>query len=108
MAQVPVAPLRKSNSFGRTANELMVKEDRDAPDDRCGAHQSFVPSTFICGGAMSLRVERNQQDERLCARLHAAGLHLTENRRTVLSVFFAGTEPVTITDLWLRTKKWEQ
>jgi Fe2+ or Zn2+ uptake regulation protein len=54
---------------------------------------------------MSLRVERNQQDERLCARLHAAGLHLTENRRSVLSVFFAGAEPVTITDLWLRTKK---
>ena len=54
---------------------------------------------------MSLRVESSDQDDRLWARLHGAGLRLTSNRRTILDVFFAGTEPVTITDLWLRTKK---
>jgi hypothetical protein len=54
---------------------------------------------------MRLRVESTDQDERLLARLHGAGLHLTENRRTIVSVFFAGTQPVTTTDLWLQTKK---
>jgi Fe2+ or Zn2+ uptake regulation protein len=54
---------------------------------------------------MSLRVEPSHQDERLWARLHGTGLRLTSNRRTILDVFLAGTEPVTITDLWLRTKK---
>jgi Fe2+ or Zn2+ uptake regulation protein len=54
---------------------------------------------------MSLRVESSDQDERLWERLHGAGLNFTQNRRTVLAVFLAGTEPVTITDLWLRTKK---
>jgi len=53
---------------------------------------------------MRLRIE-SDQDERLLARLHGAGLHLTSNRRTILAVFFAGAETVTITDLWLRTKK---
>jgi Fe2+ or Zn2+ uptake regulation protein len=32
-------------------------------------------------------------------------LKLTNNRLAVLDVFLAGTEPVTITDLWLRTKR---
>jgi Fe2+ or Zn2+ uptake regulation protein len=54
---------------------------------------------------MRLRVEPSVQDERLWAWLHSAGLHLTSNRRTILAVFFAGTETVTITDLWLRTKR---
>jgi Fe2+ or Zn2+ uptake regulation protein len=54
---------------------------------------------------MSLGVESSDQDERLWARIHGAGLNLTSNRRTILAVFFAGTETVTITDLWLRTKK---
>jgi Fe2+ or Zn2+ uptake regulation protein len=54
---------------------------------------------------MSLRVESSHQDERLWARLHGAGLNFTQNRRTVLAVFLAGTEPVTITELWLRAKK---
>ena len=54
---------------------------------------------------MSVRVESSHQDERLWARLHGAGLNFTQNRRTVLAVFLAVTEPVTITDLWLRTKK---
>jgi Fe2+ or Zn2+ uptake regulation protein len=54
---------------------------------------------------MSVRVESSPLDERLWARLHGAGLNFTQNRRTVLAVFLAVTEPVTITDLWLRTKK---
>jgi Fur family transcriptional regulator, ferric uptake regulator len=54
---------------------------------------------------MSLRVESSHQDDRLRARLRGAGLRLTSNRLTVLDVFLAGTEPVTITDLWLRAKK---
>src|SRR5713101_3564324 len=64
-----------------------------------------MPSTITRGGLMSLRVESSDQDERLWAHLHGAGLNFTQNRRTVLAVFLAGTEPVTITDLWLRTKK---
>jgi len=39
------------------------------------------------------------------AQLHGAGLNFTENRRIILSVFLAATEPVTITDLWLRAKR---
>jgi Fur family transcriptional regulator, ferric uptake regulator len=54
---------------------------------------------------MSLRVESSDQDERLWAHLHGVGLNFTQNRRTVLAVFLASTEPVTITDLWLRAKK---
>ena len=54
---------------------------------------------------MSFRVEPTDQDERLWARLHSGGLRLTNNRRTILAVFFAVTESVTTTDLWLRTKK---
>jgi Fe2+ or Zn2+ uptake regulation protein len=54
---------------------------------------------------MRLRVEPTDQDERLWARLHGAGLKLTSNRRTILAVFVAGTQPVTTTDLWLQTKK---
>jgi Fe2+ or Zn2+ uptake regulation protein len=54
---------------------------------------------------MSLRVESTDHDERLWARLHGAGLNFTKNRRTILAVFLSGTEPVTINDLWLRTKR---
>jgi Fe2+ or Zn2+ uptake regulation protein len=54
---------------------------------------------------MSLRIESSHSDEKLRAQLHGAGLKLTNNRLSVLDVFLAGTEPVTITDLWLRTKK---
>jgi Fe2+ or Zn2+ uptake regulation protein len=54
---------------------------------------------------MSLRVESSPLDGKLRAQLHGAGLHLTSNRLSILDVFLAGTEPVTITDLWLRTKK---
>ena len=54
---------------------------------------------------MSIRIEPSHQDDRLRARLRGAGLTFTQNRRTVLAVFLASTEPVTITDLWLRAKK---
>jgi Fe2+ or Zn2+ uptake regulation protein len=54
---------------------------------------------------MRLRMESSSQDDRLRVRLHGAGLKLTTNRLAILDVFLAGTEPVTITDLWLRTKK---
>jgi Fe2+ or Zn2+ uptake regulation protein len=54
---------------------------------------------------MSVRVESSPLDEKVRAQLHGAGLHLTSNRLSILDVFQAGTEPVTITDLWLRTKK---
>ncbi len=54
---------------------------------------------------MSLRIESVHQDEKLRAQLHGAGLKFTHNRLAVLDVFLAGTEPVNITDLWLRTKK---
>ena len=54
---------------------------------------------------MSLQVESSTLDEKVRAQLHGAGLHLTSNRLSILDVFLAGTEPVTITDLWLRTKK---
>ena len=47
---------------------------------------------------MSLRIESSHQDEKLRAQLHGAGLKLTNNRLSVLDVFLAGTEPVTITD----------
>jgi Fe2+ or Zn2+ uptake regulation protein len=54
---------------------------------------------------MSVRVESSPLDEKVRAQLHGAGLDLTSNRLSILDVFLAGTEPVTITDLWLRTKK---
>jgi Fur family transcriptional regulator, ferric uptake regulator len=54
---------------------------------------------------MSLRIESSHQDPKVRAQLHGAGLHLTSNRLSILDVFLAGTEQVTITDLWLRTKK---
>ena len=47
----------------------------------------------------------NSQETLVLAHVRGAGLHFTKNRRTILAVFLAGTEPVTITDLWLRTKK---
>ncbi len=54
---------------------------------------------------MSTRVEATHQETQVLAHVHGAGLHFTENRRTILAVFLAATEPVTITDLWLRAKK---
>jgi Fe2+ or Zn2+ uptake regulation protein len=54
---------------------------------------------------MSTRVEATDQETQVLAYVRGAGLNFTNNRRTILAVFLAGTEPVTITDLWLRTKK---
>ena len=54
---------------------------------------------------MSTRAEATDQETRVLAHVRGAGLNFTQNRRTVLAVFLAGTEPVTITDLWLRAKK---
>jgi Fe2+ or Zn2+ uptake regulation protein len=54
---------------------------------------------------MSSRVESSDQEVRVLAHVRGAGLNFTENRRTILAVFLAATEPVTITDLWLRAKK---
>ena len=54
---------------------------------------------------MSLRVEPTDQEKQVLVYVHGAGLNITKNRRTILAVFLAGTQPVTITDLWLRTKK---
>jgi Fe2+ or Zn2+ uptake regulation protein len=54
---------------------------------------------------MSLRVDAADQEKQVLAYVRGAGLNLTENRRTILAVFWAGTQPVTITDLWLRAKK---
>ena len=54
---------------------------------------------------MSTRVEATDQETLVLAHVRGAGLHFTENRRAILAVFLAATEPVTITDLWLRAKK---
>jgi Fe2+ or Zn2+ uptake regulation protein len=54
---------------------------------------------------MSSRVETTEQETQVLAYVRGAGLNFTNNRRTILAVFLAGTEPVTITDLWLRAKK---
>jgi Fe2+ or Zn2+ uptake regulation protein len=54
---------------------------------------------------MTPRVEASDQEVRVLAHVRGAGLNFTENRRTILAVFLAATEPVTITDLWLRSKK---
>jgi Fe2+ or Zn2+ uptake regulation protein len=54
---------------------------------------------------MSTRVEASDQETLVLAHVRGAGLNFTENRRTILAVFLAATEPVTITDLWLRAKK---
>jgi Fe2+ or Zn2+ uptake regulation protein len=54
---------------------------------------------------MSTRVEATHQETLVLAHVRGSGLHFTENRRTILAVFLAATEPVTITDLWLRAKK---
>ena len=54
---------------------------------------------------MSTRVEATDQEKQVLAHVRGAGLNFTENRRTILAVFLAATEPVTITDLWLRAKK---
>lgn len=53
---------------------------------------------------MSTQVEATDQ-ALVLAHVRGSGLNFTENRRTILAVFLAATEPVTITDLWLRTKK---
>jgi Fe2+ or Zn2+ uptake regulation protein len=54
---------------------------------------------------MSTRVEATDQETLVLAHLRGASLHFTENRRTILTVFLAAPEPVTISDLWLRAKK---
>ena len=54
---------------------------------------------------MTPRGEASDQEVRVLAHVRGAGLNFTENRRTNLAVFLAATEPVTITDLWLRAKK---
>jgi Fe2+ or Zn2+ uptake regulation protein len=54
---------------------------------------------------MSTRVEATDQETQVLAYVRGAGLNFTNNRRTILAVFLAATEPVTIIDLWLRTKK---
>jgi Fe2+ or Zn2+ uptake regulation protein len=54
---------------------------------------------------MSTRVEATDQEKQVLVHVRGAGLNFTENRRTILSVFLAATEPVTITDLWLRAKE---
>jgi Fe2+ or Zn2+ uptake regulation protein len=54
---------------------------------------------------MSLGVESSGQEKEVLAYVHGAGLNLTKNRRTILAVFLAGTQPVTTIDLWLRAKK---
>jgi Fe2+ or Zn2+ uptake regulation protein len=54
---------------------------------------------------MTPRVEASDQEVRVLAHVRGAGLNFTENRRTILAVFMAVAEPVTITDLWLRAKK---
>jgi Fe2+ or Zn2+ uptake regulation protein len=54
---------------------------------------------------MSLRVEPTDQEKQVLVYVRGAGLNLTKNRRTILAVFLAGTQPVTITDLWLQAKK---
>jgi Fe2+ or Zn2+ uptake regulation protein len=57
---------------------------------------------------MTPRGEASDQEVRVLAHVRSAGLNFTENRRTILAVFLAATEPVTITDLWLRAKKADQ
>jgi Fe2+ or Zn2+ uptake regulation protein len=54
---------------------------------------------------MTPRIEATDQETRVLAQVRGAGLNFSENRRTILAVFLAGTEPVTITELWLRAKK---
>jgi Fe2+ or Zn2+ uptake regulation protein len=54
---------------------------------------------------MSSRVETTERETQVFAYVRGTGLNFTNNRRAILAVFLAGTEPVTITDLWLRTKK---
>lgn len=54
---------------------------------------------------MSARVEATDQEKQVLVYVRGAGLNFTRNRRTILAVFLAGSEPITITDLWLRTKK---
>jgi Fe2+ or Zn2+ uptake regulation protein len=54
---------------------------------------------------MSLRVETTEQEKEVSLYIRGAALNFTKNRRTILAVFLAATEPVTITELWLRTKK---
>jgi hypothetical protein len=54
---------------------------------------------------MTPRVEASDQEVRVLAHVRGAGLNFTEIRRTILAVFLAATEPVTITHLWLRAKR---
>jgi Fur family transcriptional regulator, ferric uptake regulator len=54
---------------------------------------------------MKLLLEPTDQEKQVLVYVRGAGLNLTKNRRTILAVFLAGTQPVTIIDLWLQAKK---
>ena len=54
---------------------------------------------------MKLLLEPTDQEKQVLLYVRGAGLNLTKNRRTILAVFLAGTQPVTIIDLWLQAKK---
>jgi hypothetical protein len=54
---------------------------------------------------MSLRLEATEQEKQVLVYVHGAALNLTKNRRTILAVFLAGTQPVKIIELWLQAKK---
>jgi Fe2+ or Zn2+ uptake regulation protein len=48
---------------------------------------------------------RATEDKQVILQARAAGLRFTRNRRTILAVFLASTEPVTVNELWLRAKE---
>jgi len=54
---------------------------------------------------MSLHVETTEQEKEVSLYIRGAALNFTKNRRTILAVFLAGTEPITIAELWLHTKR---
>ena len=54
---------------------------------------------------MTTLVNATDHEKQFFAQLRGAGLNFTENRRTILTVFLAANEPVTVIDLWLLTKK---
>ena len=50
---------------------------------------------------MSLRAfDPTDEEGRLWAHLHSAGVRLTGHRRTILALFFASDQPLTTNDLW--------
>ena len=54
---------------------------------------------------MTVQTEIADQEKQVFAVVRKAGLHFTENRRAILAVFLAVTEPVTVSELWFRAKK---